>query len=105
MEQLADRLDAAADLLTTVDRAVPGLVVPAGSFAADDAGLPGRLGRDLHAHWAAVLDARSQEAAAAAARLADLAQSVRAAQHAYAATDADVARRAEGLRGGGTFSA
>jgi hypothetical protein len=93
MEELADRLDAAADLLTTVDRSVPTLSVAAGAFAADDAGLPGRLGRELHHRWTTVLDARAREAAAAATRLSGLAQAVRAARREYADTDDEVARR------------
>ena len=89
IDPLADRLSAAADLLTTVDRSVPGLAVSAGAFGADDAGVPGRIGHELHAHWEAVLAARSQEAADVAARLTDLAQSVRTTSRDY--TDADEA--------------
>jgi hypothetical protein len=92
-DQLADRLADAADLLTTVDRSVPALAVPAGTFAADEAGAPGRVGRELHAHWAAVLTARAQEAAETAARLTDMAQSVRATTRRYAETDEAAARR------------
>lgn len=93
METLADRLDAAADALATVDRTVPGLAVSAHAFGADDAGVPGRLGRRLHAHWEAVLDARAREAADAAGRLSELAGALRAAEQTYAETDAGVARR------------
>ena len=92
-DRLADRLaDAAADL-TTVDRALPGLGVAAGAFAADQAGTPGRIGRDLHAHWAAVLAARAEEAAGTATRLTDLAAAVRATGRDYAETDETAARR------------
>jgi uncharacterized protein YukE len=93
MEKLADQLDQAADALTTVDRAVPGLVVPAGAFGADDAGLPGRIGRRLHAHWHAVLTARAREAAAASAQLSEMARSVRTTERTYAETDDSAADR------------
>jgi hypothetical protein len=94
MESLAGQLDAAADVLTAVDRRVPALAVPAAAFGgAEPVGLPGRLGAELHAHWSAVLHARGQEAADAAARLAHLAVSVRTSGRAYADTDAAVAQR------------
>jgi hypothetical protein len=95
MEHLADRLDNAADILTMVDRSVPGLGVPSSAFAADEAGLPGRIGRELVTHWTAVLDARSREAADAATRLTGLARSLRATSRDYADTDGEVARRVE----------
>jgi hypothetical protein len=93
MEHLADRLDHAADKLSTIDRRMPPLAIEARAVAADDAGLPGRLGRDLHAHWAAVLEARSREAAALAARLAEAAVAVRTTARHYAETDDAAARR------------
>ena len=95
MDQLADRLDVAADALTAVNRSVPGLAVPPGAFGAADVGLPGRLGHDLHARWLAVLGARSREAADTAARLTDLAQSLRATSKDYADTDDEAARRVQ----------
>jgi hypothetical protein len=95
MDQLAERLETAVDALTTVDRSMPALSPPAGAFGADDAGVPGRLGRQLHAHWQAVLDARSREAGDAAARLADLARSLRTTEQKYAEADAAVADRVE----------
>lgn len=90
---LASQLDAAADDLTTVDRAVAALTVPSGAFGAEDAGLPGRVGRELYARWEAALAARSREAAEAAARVAEMAASVRRTSHEYAETDAAAARR------------
>ena len=93
LEQLAERLDLAADTLTAVDRSVPGLVVPPGTFGAADAGVPGRLGRDLHTRWLTVLGARAREAADTATRLTDLAQSLRATSKDYADTDDEAARR------------
>ena len=95
MNQLAERLDTLADAVATVDRSVPRLAIGTAAFGADDAGVPGRLGRALHARWLAVLDARSHEAASAAARLSELAGGLRAAERMYADTDASVARRVE----------
>jgi Excreted virulence factor EspC, type VII ESX diderm len=95
MDRLADRLDFAADKLTTVDRSVTGLGVPPGAFGADAAGVPGRLGRDLHARWLAVLDARACEAGDTAGRLTDLAESLRAAAQNYTDTDDEAARRVQ----------
>jgi hypothetical protein len=94
---LADRLGAAADLLSTVDRSVPALAVPAAAFGADGAGLPGRVGRELYAHWEAVLAARAREAALAAGNLQELSSSVRVTAERYAETDDAVARRLEAL--------
>jgi hypothetical protein len=93
---LADRLDRAADALATVDRRLPVLAVAATAFAADDAGLPGRLGRDLHAHWTAVLGARSREAAQLSSRLSEGAGAVRATRRRYAEADEAAARRHTG---------
>ena len=93
MDHLADRLDRAADTLATVDRRLPALAVKASAFGADDTGVPGRLGRELHGRWAAVLEARGREAADLASRLAEAAGAVRAAQRAYAETDEGVRRR------------
>jgi hypothetical protein len=95
MDRLADRLDQAADTLTTMDRRMPGHLVAAKTFGAahSGGGLPGRLGRELHEHWAAVLEARSREAGGAAARLTDMAQSVRATVRHYDETDDLVRQR------------
>jgi hypothetical protein len=93
MEKLAEQLESAADALSTVIRSVPGLVTPAGAFGADDAGVPGRLGRRLHAHWESVLTARAREAAGAAARLSEMARAVRTTERGYAEADEAVARR------------
>lgn len=93
--RLASQLDSAAEMLTTVDRSMPGLAVPARVFGADEVGVPGRLGRELHERWDAVLAARGREAAQAAARLAEMAASLRTTQQQYAETDETVARRLE----------
>jgi hypothetical protein len=95
MDRLADRLEHAADTLTMMDKRMPGHTVVAKAFGAagSGGGLPGRLGREMHEHWAAVLDARSREASGAAARLADMAQSVRTTVRHYDETDDLVRRR------------
>lgn len=85
----------AGEPLLVTDGADRGGVRVAGSGrdAADAPGLPGRVGRALHGRWAAVLEARSHEASAAAARLTALADSVRATQRNYTETDQAVQRR------------
>jgi hypothetical protein len=93
MDQLADQLDQAAAALTTMDHRVPRLLPGAGAFGADDTGRPGRLGRQLHETWAAVLQARAEEAAGLSGRLSGLAQSVRSGSRDYAETDETVRRR------------
>lgn len=95
MEDLAQRLESAADALTTVDRTLPALDVAAGALGATGGGTPGRVGRQLHDHWQAALGARAREAAGAAARLSEMAGALRATQRAYADADEAVARRVE----------
>jgi hypothetical protein len=95
MEQLTERLHAAADALTTVDRVAPTLAIPAGAFAAEEAGVPGRVGRRLHAHWSAVLTARAREAADAAGRLKELAAALDRTKQDYVETDRAVGERIE----------
>lgn len=93
MDDLADRLDAAADAVTAVERRLPTAAVPAAAFGADDVGHPGRLGRVLHAHWDTVLTARALEASDAALRLTDTARAVRTTAKEYDRTDDAAARR------------
>jgi hypothetical protein len=93
MNHLADNLDRVVDALVTMEARLPRLTVPVESLAPDESGLPGRLGRSLHAHWSAVLSARSREAASAATRLSELAAAVRTAQDHYTSTDEAAAAR------------
>jgi hypothetical protein len=93
MDGLVDPWDSAADALMTVRHSLPLLAASPDAFGGDEAGRPGRLGRELHGHWAAVLDARAREAADAAARLAETADAVRLARRRYAETDDLAARR------------
>jgi Excreted virulence factor EspC, type VII ESX diderm len=87
----AAQLDAVADGLAAVGGAVARLPVPA--LGAHEAGLPGRVGGELHTRWAALLTARSREAADAAARVAQLAEDLRATARQYAETDEAARRR------------
>jgi hypothetical protein len=93
MDRIADQLDRAAETLTILDHQLPNLTVAAAAFGADDAGLTGRLGHRLHAHWTAVLQARSEEAGRVASRLTDAAQAVRTTMREYAETDELAQRR------------
>ncbi|MFI1994596.1 hypothetical protein [Actinoplanes sp. NPDC020271] len=93
MDRLADQIDQAVAALTTMDRRVPQLLPAAAAFGADDTGRPGRLGRQLHDSWTAVLQARAEEAAGISQRLSDLAQAVRSNSRGYAETDETVRRR------------
>ncbi|MFI7602765.1 type VII secretion target [Actinoplanes sp. NPDC049681] len=93
MDQLATSLEAAADALTTVDRSLPAHAASPGAFGVDDEGVPGRIGKQLHDHWRAVLTARSREAAETARHLLDLAADVRMTAKTYAETDDETGRR------------
>jgi hypothetical protein len=93
VDRLAERIDAAADALATMERQLPVLVPSAAAFGADDAGRPGRIGRALYAGWTAVLAARAREAADASQHLTGLAESVRSSAQRYATTDDAVRRR------------
>ncbi|GAA2566509.1 hypothetical protein GCM10010435_44740 [Winogradskya consettensis] len=93
MTGIADRLEAAADSLTGLERALPMLAASPGSFGADGEGLPGRVGGQLHQLWASALAARSREAADAARHVTGLAAEVRAAAKAYTETDDEAGRR------------
>ena len=90
---LADRLESAADALTTVDRSLSAHAGSPGAFGADDEGAPGRLSRRLHDRWLDVLAARSAEAAEASAQLLRLATDTRLIAAAYAETDEEAGRR------------
>ncbi|MFB9237036.1 type VII secretion target [Plantactinospora siamensis] len=77
----ADRLaEAAAELRS-------GAGIPPAALAGGVPGRLGTLGRDLQAHWAAAVDARAREAAAAAEELTGTAAAVRKAASGYADTD------------------
>jgi hypothetical protein len=73
---------------TSLGRTDPG---PA-AFGGDGPGRLGELGRALHARWSGALDAREREAAAAGARLAELAGALRTSAEGYRAAE-DAAHR------------
>lgn len=91
-DAIATQLGAAASTLSVMDRSVLSLESSAAAFGAEGGGVPGRVGRILHAHWSAVLAARAREAADTAARLTDLADSVRRTHRDYADADESAAQ-------------
>lgn len=93
LSRLAGQLDAAAATLAETARRLPGLVTPGTALGVDGSGRPGEIGRALHARLTAALEARAGEATAAADRLADTAQAVRAAAAHYADTEDAADRR------------
>jgi hypothetical protein len=92
-ESIATNLAAAARTLSMMDRGLPSHEGSPAGFGGDGGGVPGRVGRRLHAHWVAVLAARAREAADAAARLTDMADSVRTTQRDYTDSDESAARQ------------
>jgi hypothetical protein len=97
LRKLAGRLDEAAATVTAVAHQVEAAGPPHPAFGADGPGWPGELGRALHEQWLAATGARAREAAATAARLADVATAVHVAATGYAETDhAARHRHAEG---------
>jgi hypothetical protein len=99
LEQVADRMDAAAAELTSAGAALVGVEPAPRSFGAAAGGRLGELGRALHGQCSAALGARAREAAAHGARLADSAQVLRSVAAGYAAAD-DEARRRHEVEGG-----
>lgn len=88
----ASRLDTAADSLG--DRPASGLDdLAAASFGAEAPGRLGEIGTTLYARLSAALADRRDEAAEFAARLTELAGSLRTASSGYADTDHAVRRR------------
>ncbi len=92
MKLIAERLDEVAASLTTVERRLGAEAGPE-MFASAEAGTPGRAAQRLQEHWAAVVGARSQEAADVARQVARLADDVRTTDRDYADTDHAVAAR------------
>jgi hypothetical protein len=89
----ATRLDEAADTIADAGAAVARDGLSDADFGADAPGWLGELGRSLRLRWTAALDDRRDEAAEAAARLTELAASLRMAPTGYADTDQAVRRR------------
>jgi hypothetical protein len=86
---LGDEVSGAASRLARSD---PG---PA-AFAGDASGRLGELGRALHARFVAALGAREREAAAAGARVTDLAGALRTAAAGYRDVEDAAQRRHQG---------
>ncbi|MGI5211604.1 hypothetical protein [Plantactinospora sp. CA-290183] len=93
LRDLAARLEGASGTLSDLARRLPYAGPAASAFTVDAPGLPGEVGRALHAQWLAALDNRARELAAAAEQLADGAAAVRAADQAYADSDDGAAGR------------
>ncbi|AGL13983.1 type VII secretion target [Actinoplanes sp. N902-109] len=94
MAGIADRLESAADEVTTVERGLAVHGASPGTFAADRyGGVPGRVGAQLHELWTTTLDSRSRDARDLSRRLAGLAADVRTTTRAYEETDDEAARR------------
>ncbi|WP_306210503.1 hypothetical protein [Actinoplanes sp. RD1] len=99
LESILDKLEHVVGELAAVERELPAYEMTRASFGAGDSrfgageGLPGRVAREMREHFAAVLAARSFEAADAATRLRNLATDVRVTDEEYAATDEAVAHR------------
>jgi hypothetical protein len=93
MDELPDRLTVAADRLTDAAQALRAAGAGAHDFGGDSDGVPGLLGSALHQRWTAALRARTDEIAAASARLAETSAAVRAIRREYAETDHLVSRR------------
>jgi hypothetical protein len=89
----ATQLDAAAETIADSGAAVTRAGLSTTDFGADAPGWLGELGRAMHGRWTTALDDRHDEAVEAAARLAELAASVRTASSGYADTDQAVRRR------------
>jgi hypothetical protein len=89
--QLADRLDRAADRMAAAAGALADVDPGAGAFGGDSPGRLGELGRALHQRLSTALTARTREAAAHAARLADSADALRITAERY--RDAERAAR------------
>lgn len=91
--QAATALESVATTVTGASGGLGGLGGGAAGFGADAPGRLGELGRELFGAWDAALAARSREAAAAGARLADAAQALRLIAGGYADVDDEARRR------------
>jgi hypothetical protein len=92
LRDIAGRVDESADSVSCTSRVLAGLDPGGAAFGAGAPGRLGEIGRTLHAQFVSALAARSREAAAAGARLADTAQHLRWAADRYAEVE-DVAQR------------
>ena len=91
--ELAARLDHAAQTMARAGATLAGADPGSVAFGAAAPGQLGETGRALHAQLASAIGARSREAAAAGARLADTAQAVRWAAAGYLEVDGAARQR------------
>ncbi|WP_213451540.1 hypothetical protein [Rhizomonospora bruguierae] len=91
--EVARAVEAIATAVTGASGGLGGLGGGPSGFGADAPGRLGELGRELHGTWEAALAARSREAAAAGARLADAAQALRLIGSGYEDVEAAARRR------------
>jgi hypothetical protein len=92
--ELAARLDNAARVMTRAGATLAHLDTGGVVVGAAGPGRLGETGRTLHGHLIRAIGARSREAAAAGARLADTAQALRWAAAGYLDVDHAARRRA-----------
>lgn len=92
LRDLAARVEAAGATVSAAGGALAGLDPGPAAFGADVPGRFGELGAALHALWIESIVARSREAAAAGARLADAGEALRTAAVSYAETESLVDR-------------
>ncbi|BCB86447.1 hypothetical protein [Phytohabitans suffuscus] len=95
LRDLAAGFDESATAITAAGRRLAHLEPPASSFGAGGPGRLGEVGRALHRQWLDAFGARGREAAAASARLADVAGALRATAAGYSDVD-DAARSRAG---------
>jgi hypothetical protein len=97
LDDLARRIEAAADVLASRSATIT-LVDPGPqAFGADATGRLGDLGRALHRRFSTALGARSREAAAHGARLAETAQALRLIARNYREIEDDRRDRHDGV--------
>jgi hypothetical protein len=89
LDDLADRVDAAGDVLAGASTTMALIDPGARAFGADAGGALGELGRELHGRFAAALSLRGRESADHGARLAETAQSLRVVVAGYHDVEAD----------------
>ncbi|MDG4833831.1 hypothetical protein O7627_31645 [Solwaraspora sp. WMMD1047] len=92
LTELARRLDRSAETLPTAARAIGHTGPTPEAFGADGPGRLAEVGRALHEQWLSAAVARTREAEAFAARLAETAATLRAVAECYTNAD-DTARR------------
>jgi hypothetical protein len=96
IDELALRVGVLGDEVAAVAPALARSDPGPAAFAGDAPGRLGELGRSLHGRYAVALTARQREAAAAGARLTDLAGALRTAAAGYRGVEDAAHRRHQG---------